>query len=85
MGKSVFTREYPILVATLRQFREAAGVTQLELAKRLGQTQSFVSKIERGELRLDLVQLRRICGLLGTTLPHFVASFEKRLAARKVR
>jgi transcriptional regulator with XRE-family HTH domain len=83
MGKSIFTREYGILAATLRQVRHEAAVTQVELAKKLGQTQSFVSKIERGELRLDLVQLRWICGLLGTSLPRFVAAFEKRVQEKK--
>jgi transcriptional regulator with XRE-family HTH domain len=47
---------------------------------RLGQSQSFVSKAEAGERRLDVVQLRTICQALGTTLPTFVAKLEERLA-----
>ena len=79
MKKSVSTREYDVLVETLRETREAAGVTQVDLAKRLRQSQSFVSKIETGASRLDVVQLRTICHVLGTTLPAFVRAFEKRL------
>ena len=85
MDKSVFTREYAVLLQTLRDTRRGAGVTQVELARRLGQTQSFVSKCERGEMRLDVVQLRTICLSLGTTLPAFVREFEKRLEGPRHR
>ena len=83
MEKSVFTREYAVLLETLRDFRRAAKVTQVDLAKRIREGQSFVSKSERGERRLDVVQLREICFALGTTLPEFVAAFEKRLSSKR--
>jgi transcriptional regulator with XRE-family HTH domain len=83
MEKSVFTREYRVFLMVLRESRRAAGVTQVELARRLRQTQSQVSKFERGEVRLDLVQMRRVCLALGTTLSAFVRSYEKRLTVRK--
>ena len=71
MDKSTFTPEYAVFLDTLRETRQAAGVTQVELADRLGQSQSFVSKCERGESRLDIVQVRKICHVLGTSLPAF--------------
>lgn len=83
MEKSVFTREYAAFLAVLRDARKAAKVTQVGLAARLGQTQSFVSKCERGETRLDIVQLRSICRVLGTSLPAFVQNFEARLTKKK--
>jgi hypothetical protein len=43
--------------------------------------QSFVSKYETGERRLDLVEVRQVCKSLGTTLPAFVKKFESRLLA----
>ena len=52
---------------------------QVELAHRLGQPQSFVSKYESGERRLDLLQLRQICEAVGISLPDFVKRFEKSL------
>ena len=85
MKKSVYTREYAVLVQTLREVRHEAGVTQVELAKRVGQTQSFVSKCEKGNCRLDVVQLRAFCQALGTTLPALIAKFERRLTAKKKR
>ncbi|MFH1921310.1 MAG: helix-turn-helix transcriptional regulator [Planctomycetota bacterium] len=82
MEKSVFTREYRALLRLLRETRRAANVTQTQLAKRLGQSQSFISKCERGERRLDVIQLRTICHLLGTTLSEFVRELERRLARK---
>jgi transcriptional regulator with XRE-family HTH domain len=82
MEKSVFTAEYRALLSLLRETRQAAGISQTELAERLGQSQSFVSKVEIGERRLDLIQVRTICRTLGTTLPAFVAALEDRLRGR---
>ena len=83
MEKSVHTREYRLLLELLRETRQQARVTQVQLADRLGQTQSFISKCERGELRLDLVQLRAFCQSLGTSLAAFVKKYEQRLVSRK--
>ena len=79
MEKSIYTREYKVLLRLLREARERAGVTQVELARRLGQTQSFVSKIEVGDRRLDLVQLRTLLAALGVRLGSFVRRFEEAL------
>ncbi|HUN80509.1 MAG TPA: helix-turn-helix transcriptional regulator [Phycisphaerae bacterium] len=49
MEKSVFSKDYRVFLRHLREARENAGLTQEQLADRLGQTQSFVSKCERGE------------------------------------
>jgi transcriptional regulator with XRE-family HTH domain len=82
MEKSIYTNEYAALLALLRETRRAAKLSQVQLAERLGQSQSFVSKAEVGERRLDLIQLRTICRALGTTLPVFVARLEEQLAKR---
>lgn len=83
MQKSTFTRDYRVFTETLKHFRKKAGLSQVTLAERLEQSQSFVSKSERGETRLDLVQLRIICRIFGVTLPLFVAEFEDRLGSKK--
>lgn len=80
MDKSIHTAEYSVLLALLREAREAANLSQVQLAERIEQSQSFVSKMEVGERRLDIIQLRTICGALGTTLPEFVQKLEQRLA-----
>lgn len=63
----------------LQEYRTLADITQAELAQRVGETQSYVSKVERGERRLDLVQLQFFCRALGLGLGDFVDSFEERI------
>ena len=79
MDKSIYTREYAVVLRLLREARERAGITQVELAAKLGQSQSFVSKAERGDRRLDVIQLRTILGALGVTLADFVRGLEAEL------
>jgi transcriptional regulator with XRE-family HTH domain len=83
MEKSVYTPEYTAFLGLLRETRESANVTQVELARRLRQTQSVISKWERGEIRLDVIQLRSICRILGTDLPAFAKRLEERLSRRR--
>jgi transcriptional regulator with XRE-family HTH domain len=61
----------------LRSLRLEAGMRQSDLAARLGRPQSFVSKYESGERRLDLIELRDVCRGLGTSLEEFVRKFEE--------
>lgn len=83
MEKSVFTSEYELLRRLLREFRKRTNVTQEDLAARLKETQSFVSKCERGERRLDLVQLHAFCKALGIPLLDFVQEYVARLTHRR--
>lgn len=80
MEKSIFTPEYEAVLRLLRQAREAAGLTQVDLATALEKSQSFVSKVERGETRLDIIQLRTVLAALGVTLPAFAQRLERELA-----
>lgn len=64
------------LQGLLRQVRVEAGLRQRDLAERLGQPQSFVSKYESGERRLDLLEIRDICGAVGVSLEEFVRRLE---------
>jgi transcriptional regulator with XRE-family HTH domain len=57
----------------LRQLRREAGLTQVEVARRLDVAQSFVSKYESGERRLDVIELRHVAQALGTTLETVVS------------
>lgn len=79
MEKSIYTREYAVLLRLLRQAREAAGITQVQLAKKLRLTQSLYSKMERGECRMDIIQVRTICRILGITFPEFIDRLENAL------
>ncbi len=54
--KSTHSAQYRALLARMRTAREAHGISQQELARRLGKPQSYVSKAEMGERRLDVVE-----------------------------
>lgn len=69
MEKSVFTEEYQALVRLLVEQRKSAGLTQEELARRLRKPQSFVSKYENGQRRLDIVEFLAIANALDAD-PH---------------
>lgn len=83
MEKTIHSPDHRKAVAVLRAFRERSGITQVQLAEKLGLTQSFVSKVERGENRLDIIQLRTFCHALGTSLPAFVEALETSLGPRR--
>jgi transcriptional regulator with XRE-family HTH domain len=68
MEKSQHTQRYQRLIAVLKKARETAGVTQAQVAERLGLYASFVSKVESGERRLDVVELAELCEAYDTTL-----------------
>jgi transcriptional regulator with XRE-family HTH domain len=74
MEKSQHTRAYQRLVAALRGAREAVGLTQAEVAGRLGVYASFVSKCESGERRIDVVELAAFCKAYGVDLIGFLRS-----------
>lgn len=59
----------------LRKIRLSKGLTQAQVAERIGEGQSYVSKYENGEQRLDLLELERICISMGVKLIDFVRDY----------
>lgn len=84
MSKSLHTLEYEHFRSLLITAREKAGLTQNEIASRLSRPQSFVSKYETGERRLDLVEFVEVCRALGTDPQTIVAEVEARMDQRAV-
>ena len=80
MSKSVFSTEYQIFRELLRDLRVRKGVTQARLSTALEMAQSFVSKYEMGERRLDFIEVDHICRELGIGLAAFAKSYAKALA-----
>ena len=73
----VYRTEYQILLTKLRAARKAAGLTQVEVAKRLGRTQGYVHKLETGERRIDIVQLSDFCKALEIDFPSFISDYHE--------
>jgi transcriptional regulator with XRE-family HTH domain len=72
--KSIFNPRYVEIIALLRAAREHKQVSQVELARRLGRPQSYVSKVETCERRIDLLELLTFCDALGITLKRIIPS-----------
>ena len=70
--KSIFSPEYSAMLRRLRRARQCAGITQRQVAENLGVTQSFVSKCERGERRIDVIELIHLCRAVGVSPVDFV-------------
>lgn len=69
--KTIHTAAYQYLLVLLVEARKSAGLTQQELSERLGRPQSYVSKFERGERRLDVIEFLEVARSLGID-PHAV-------------
>lgn len=65
MQKTLNTRRHRELVDLLIRQRESAGMTQADLAKKLGEYQSFVARLESGERRVDVVEFLKFSQALG--------------------
>ena len=67
------------LLNLLREMRKDRKLSQANIAERIKKPQSFVSKYESGERRLDILELHAVCKAIGVKLPDFVLELEKRL------
>jgi transcriptional regulator with XRE-family HTH domain len=65
MAKTIYRAEYRQLIDMLRGRRETLGISQGELAKRLGWTQQKISFIETGARRMDVLEYVNVARALG--------------------
>lgn len=67
------------MIALLRQKRELAGITQIQLSKKLGVSQTVVSKIETCERRIDVIELIDICNAINVSFVEFLNELNKKI------
>jgi transcriptional regulator with XRE-family HTH domain len=72
MRKSRHSKQYERLLSILREARKEAGLTQTQVAAKFGSHASFVSKIESGERRIDVIELAEFCRVYGIPLTTFL-------------
>ena len=72
MVTTIYSREHKILVERLKKARKEAGLDQEAVAKLLGVTQSYISKMESGQRRIDIVQLKRFAGVYRKKIDYFL-------------
>jgi len=69
-----------VLLKHLKKMRADAGLSGPEIQRRLNRPNSYVSKVESGEKRLDVLELREYCQACGVSIVDFIHSLEKKLS-----
>jgi len=72
MSKSIYLKDYRNMIEKLKKARLGAGLKQEDVASKLEKPQSYVSKIERGERRLDIVELKKIAKIYNKNIIYFI-------------
>lgn len=72
MKKSIHTKEYAVFVERLKTARLEAGLTQVQVAKKLKRPQSHISNIESGQQRVDVVELQRFAKMYDKNITYFL-------------
>lgn len=72
MSKSIHSNEYKAVIKKLREARVKANLTQFEVSEKLQKPQSYISKIERGERRVDVVELSKLAKLYKRKIDWFL-------------
>jgi len=72
MKKTIYSKEHKNLVGKLKKAREESGLDQNKVAKKLGTTQSYISKLESGQRKIDVVQLKELAKIYKKNITYFV-------------
>ena len=72
MSKAIYSKEHKYLVAKLKKARMESGLSQKEAAKLLRKNQSYISKIESGQRRVDIIQLKEFAGIYKKPVNFFL-------------
>jgi transcriptional regulator with XRE-family HTH domain len=72
MAKAIFSKDHKYMVEQLKKARQEADLDQAEVAKLLGKTQPHISKIEAGQRRLDIVQIKEFAKIYKKPLDFFI-------------
>lgn len=72
MTKSLYSNDHKHLVEQLKKARKEVGMDQKDVAKALGKTQSYISKIEAGQRRVDVIQLKELARIYKKSISFFI-------------
>ncbi|MBI2410833.1 MAG: helix-turn-helix transcriptional regulator [Candidatus Kerfeldbacteria bacterium] len=76
MEKSIYSAEHKFLVQQLQHARKDAGLSQKDAARLLEKTQSYISKVESGQSRIDIIELQHFAAIYKKPLDFFIANSE---------
>jgi transcriptional regulator with XRE-family HTH domain len=72
MDKTIYSKEYRIIIDLLKKARINGGLTQVEVAKKLKKPQSYISKCEACERRVDLLELMKLAKIYNKPISYFI-------------
>ena len=72
MKKTIYSKEHKKLTAKLKKAREDAGLDQNKAAKKMGTTLSYISKLESGQRRVDVLQLKELSRIYKKKIDYFL-------------
>jgi len=72
MGRSIYSKDYKEIISRLKQVRIDSGLSQQAVADKLNKPQSYISKIESGERRLDVAEIKKFSEIYKKDISHFI-------------
>ncbi len=72
MDKTIKTKEYAKFIEKLRKARLEAGLKQIDVAKKVKRPQSYISRVESGEYRLDILEVKKFAKIYGKSIRYFI-------------
>lgn len=83
MPKAIHRPEHDVFLSLLKARRISAGLTQVQCSTALGRPQSFMSDVERGVRRLDIIQIYDLCTVLGCDVVDLIREFTDQVREQK--
>ena len=72
MSKSIYSNDHKYIIEQLKKARQETGLDQEQVAKKLKKTQSYISKIEAGQRRIDVIQLKEFANIYKKPMSFFI-------------
>ncbi len=72
MGKTIRTKEYAVFIERMIKARRETGLRQIDVARKMKRPQSYVSRVESGEYRLDILEVKKFANLYNKDITYFV-------------
>ena len=72
MGKTIRSKEYAVFIERMKKAREETGLRQIDVAKKMKRPQSYISRVESGEYRLDILEVKKFAQLYNKDINYFI-------------
>lgn len=72
MGRTIRTKEYALFIERMKKARLESGLRQIDVAKAMKRPQSYISRVESGEYRLDILEVKKFAKLYKKSIDYFL-------------